>query len=179
MAESGGEPGIGARAARLLTALDHYRAGRRARDGGDPEREFSAAACLLERTNEIEELAGRQRRRIELVERAVDEGWMERELAEEAYDIAREEGLEPAFGLEIVRCGVAVCDEPDSELEATSAVKGHPEWLAPPVPAAEADRERRLRLSFRRLRRLLEERPTPEEALRAYAAEPDVEECEF
>lgn len=178
MADSGPEPRIEARTARLLAALARYRSGRRALDGGGADDE-SAAACLLERAGAIEELAGRQRRRIELVERAVDEGGLERELAEEAYDLAREEGLEPAFGLEIVRCGLGVCEPPDSELEATSAVKGHPEWLVPPVPAAEADRERRLRMSFRRLRHLLEERPSPEEALRAFAAEPDVVECEF
>ncbi len=185
MAEGGRQPEIEARTARLLAALERYRAGL-ARDGGelerggdDPERSAGAAACLLERTAEIEALAARQRRRIELVERAVGEEWMDRELAEEAYDIAREEGLEPAFGLELVRCGVAVCEPPDSELDATAAVRGHPEWLEPPVPATEATRERRLRMSFRRLRRFLEDRPTPEEALAAFAAEPDVAECEF
>jgi len=177
MADTGPEPRIEARTTRLLAALERYRAGRRALDGGAGADE--PAACLLERAEEIEELAGRQRRRIELVERAVEEGGVERGLAEEAYDIAREEGLEPAFGLEIVRCGLGVCEPPESELEATSAVKGHPEWLVPPVAAKDADRERRLRLSFRRLRHLLEERPSPEEALRAFAAEPDVMECEF
>jgi hypothetical protein len=178
MAGGGSPPEIEARAARLLSALQRYRTNL-ARDGGEPERGTRAAECLLERVDEIEQLAGRQRRRIELVERAVDEEGMERELAEEAYDIAREEGLEPAFGLELVRCGVAVCEPPDSDLEATSAVRGHPEWLEPPVPAPEATRERRLRMSFRRLRNFLEERPSPEEALSAFAAEPDVAECEF
>lgn len=166
------------RAARLLAALERYRTGRKP-DGGELEADPRIAECLLRRADEIEEMAGRQRRRIELVERAVDEGWTDRELAEEAYDIAREEGLEPAFGLELVRCGVAVCEPPDSELEATSAVRGHPEWLEPPVEPEEATRERRLRLSFRRLRHLLEERRNPEEALLAFAAEPDVRECEF
>jgi hypothetical protein len=185
MAESAASGEVRERAARLLAALDRYRSGL-ARDGGDPEQDAShaerdagAAACLLQRTEEIETMAGRQRRRIELVDRAVGEEWMDRELAEEAYDIAREEGLEPAFGLELVRCGVAVCEPPDSDLEATAAVRGHPEWLEPPVEPEEAVRERRLRTSFRRLRRLLEDRPTPEEALTAYAAEPDVSECGF
>lgn len=177
MADTGPDPRVEERAAKLLAALERYREGRRALDGGGDG--DSAAACLLERAGALEELAGRQRRRVELVERAVAEGGLERELAEEAYDIAREEGLEPAFGLEIVRCGLGVCEPPDTELEATSAVKGHPEWLVPPVPSEEADRERKLRLSFRRLRHLLEERSSTEEALRAYAAEPDVLECKF
>lgn len=177
MAETGPDPRIEERAARLLAALDEYRDQRRARDGGAPDDE--TIACLLARAGEIEELAGRQRRRIELVERAVEEGGLERELAEEAYDIAREEGLEPAFGLEIVRCGLGVCEAPDSELEATTSVGVRPEWLAPPVPEEEADRERRLRLSFRRLRNLLEDSERPEEALRAYAEDPEVMECEF
>lgn len=186
------------RAARLLAALERFRSGV-ARDGGAPldeahndppgeapgyapeplPRNTEAASCLLQRVGELENMAGRQRRRIELVDRAVAEEGVERELAEEAYDIAREEGLEPAFGLEVVRCGVAVCEPPDSDLGTTSAVKGHPEWLEPPVPAAEATRERRLRMSFRRLRSLLEERKTPEEALVAFATEPDVKECKF
>jgi hypothetical protein len=178
-------------AERLLAALERFRNGL-ARDGGEPLRDpedlggtgdrprnTAAAACLLQRADELENMAGRQRRRIELVERAVDEEGVERELAEEAYDLAREEGLEPAFGLELVRCGVAVCEPPDSDLGTTAAVKGHPEWLEPPVPRAEATRERRLRMSFRRLRSLLEERDTPEEALVAFATEPDVAECEF
>jgi hypothetical protein len=182
------------RTARLLAALERFRAGV-ARDGGEPlgdrsgsrpgeaseqlPRNTEAASCLLRRVDELENMAGRQRRRIELVDRAVEEVGLERELAEEAYDISREEGLEPAFGLELVRCGVAVCEPPDSDLGTTSAVKGHPEWLEPPVPAAEATRERRLRMSFRRLRSLLEERDNAEDALIAFATEPDVEECEF
>jgi hypothetical protein len=185
MSESAIPREVRERTTRLLAALGRYRAGL-ARDGGEPlrdprdlARESGTAACLLQRVDELETLAGHQRRRIELVERAVSEEGLERELAEEAYDIAREEGLEPAFGLELVRCGVAVCEPPDSDLEATAAVRGHPEWLEPPVPSEEATRERRLRLSFRRLRRFLEERPTPEEALVAFAAEPDVAECEF
>jgi len=170
--------GVTSRTKRLLTALERYRTNL-ATDGGEPEADPRAASCLLERTDELEAMAARQRRRIELVERAVAEGWMERDLAEEAYDIAREEGLEPAFGLELVRCGVAVREPIDSDLEATTAIGGHPEWLEPPVDPREATRERRLRSSFRRLRHHLEEQPSPEEALRAFAAEPDVGECEF
>lgn len=173
------------RTERLLAALERYR-GSLLRDGGESlddslssSRNVGAASCLLQRVDELETMAGHQRRRIELVERAVDEAGLERELAEEAYDIAREEGLEPAFGLELVRCGIAVVEPPDTELETTAAVKGHPEWLEPPVPPAEATRERRLRMSFRRLRSLLEESDTPEEALVAFATEPDVAECEF
>jgi hypothetical protein len=204
MPEGGPPRDSAALATTLLAALARYRAGV-ARDGGEyergptpdaewlrdergisgepgrrGERESGAGAeCLLERVPEIETMAGHQRRRIELVERAVTEERIERGLAEEAYDLAREEGLEPAFGLELVRCGIAVCEPPDSDLVETSAVRGHPEWLEPPVPGAEATRERRLRMSFRRLRRLLEERPTAEEALTAFAKDPDVQACGY
>lgn len=173
MADAASPREVHERAAALIAALERYRA-RRALDGGG-----EGAECLLERLPELESMAAHQRRRIEMVGRAVDEGWMERELAEETYDIAREEGLEPAFAFELVRCGVAVCEPPDSDLAESTAVKGHPEWLEPPIPTAEAERERRLRLSFRRLHRFLEEKPTPEEALVAFAAEPDVGECEL
>lgn len=178
MSESEGRSEAGLRAVRLLSALDRYRADLRARDGGRNSTR-DGTACLLERSDEISQKSGRERRRLELVEGAVSHSRMPRDLAEEAYDLAREEGLEPAFGLEIARCGIAVCEVPDQEVEPASVVGVSPEWLDEPVPEGEADRERRLRLSFRRLRRLLEESGTPEEALRTYAAEPDVRECGF
>ena len=164
------------RASALLAALARYR-DRRALDGGD---ERSAVECLIEGVTDAEEMAAHHRRRIELVERAVEEEGLDREMAEEVYDIAREEGLEPAFAFELVRCGVAVC-EPEEQEEpiATTSIKGQPEWLEAPVPTEEATRERRLRMSFRRLRHLLEERPTAEDALIAFAQEPDVRRCGY
>jgi hypothetical protein len=49
-----------------------------------------------------------------------------------------------------------------------------PEWLLPPTPTDTVLRERMLRLSFRRLRALLEEHGDAGAAFRAFAREPDV-----
>lgn len=157
-----------------LEALARYRE-ERARDGGG---RVGAAECLLQRVASVGDEEPRLRRRIELVEKAVEEGWMDREMAGEVYDVAREEGLEPAFAFELVRCGVAVCG-PEEAPEAPTVEKGRPAWLEEPVPEEEALHERRLRMSFRRLRHLLEEKGSPEEALIAFAEEPDVDTCGY
>lgn len=160
-----------ARRETALEALQRYRSG--AAERGE------AAACLLERARQLEKLAGHERRRAELVDRAVAQSGLGWEEAEAVYEVAQEEGLDPALAFELIHCHVLVrtTEDPvptevrgDTELEATP-----PEWIAeaPPDPA-EAREERRLRASFRRLRRLLEERGAPEEALVAYVEEPDV-----
>ncbi len=155
----------------VFRALDRYRAVASSRG--------EAAACLLQRARELEQLEGHERRRTELVDRAVDDsglGWRE---AEQVYDLAVEEGLDPALAFELIHCGVLVQppsvgpERPESE---TLLQALPPDWIDPAsttVPP-DADRERHLRASFRRLRRLLQERSTPEEALVAYAEEPDV-----
>lgn len=174
---AGAEAERGAAAEReeaTLAALARYRE-RRALDGGSG----SAVECLLERVTGAEHRAEHHRRRIELVERAVDEGWIDAEDAGEVYDVAWDEGLEPAFAFELVRCGIAVCEPEAEPPEAPELLKGQPEWLEAPVPAGEAVRERRLRMSFRRLRGLLERCPSPEEALVAFAWEPDVDTCGY
>jgi hypothetical protein len=154
-----------------IRALDRYRAAAAARG--------EAAACLLARAREVAALAGHERRRAELVDRAMADSGIAWDEAERVYDLAREEGLDPALAFELLHCGVLVREpaapprqpEGDTLLEASP-----PEWIDPAstVPPPDAGRERRLRASFRRLRRLLEERGAPEEALVAYAEEPDV-----
>jgi len=152
-------------------ALDRYRRG--------AEERGEAAACLLERVRRLGELEGRRRRRAELVERAVRASGLEWEEAEEVYDLADEEGVDPALALELVHCRMLVLGPREAvptELRGNTQLEATPpEWLSGPPPAqAQARRERRLRGSFRRLRRLLEECPTEEAALVAYAEEPDV-----
>lgn len=156
-----------------LLALERYR--NRASDGGGGD----GVECLIRRAHVAEDEAARHRRRIELIERAVEEDGMDPALAAEVYDIAREEGIEPAFAFELVRCGVAV-REMGEPPEATYSVRGFPGWLeAPPEPEEEASRERMLRTSFRRLRHLLETHDSPEEALIAFARQPDVGETAY
>ena len=155
----------------VIRALDRYRAAASSRG--------EAAACLLERARELATLEGHERRRAELVDRAMRDSGMSWDEAERLYDLAQEEGLDPALAFELLHCGVLVREPPtgpeppegETLLEATP-----PEWLAPAStpPPLDAQRERRLRASFRRLRRLLEERGAPEDALVAYAEEPDV-----
>lgn len=119
------------------------------------------------------------KRRSELIEWAEREHGMPRDRAMLIYDIAREEGLEPAFAYELVRCGVGVRDLPEPSADET-VVEGPPEWVAPPAPAEVSPaRERLLRASFRRLRRHLDDAPTAEAAIAAFVAEPDVGEVAY
>lgn len=158
------------RAGAALGALERYRR--------EADADGTAAGCLLEGVRRLE--ADRLgRRRAELVGRAVREGGLEWSDAEQVYAVSEEEGLDPAFAFQLVRCGVGVRWPGDAPLAATTLdAEVPPEWVAPPAttpPPESARREWRLRASFRRLRRLLEERKTPEDALLAFVDEPDVD----
>lgn len=137
------------------------------------------APCLLEAAARLDD-PDRPRRQAELVEQFTRDTGAGRDDAEDIYRVAREEGLEPAFAFELVRCGVAVRGPDDAvptEIKGDTALAqgSVPEWVAgPPSDEEEARRERRLRTSFRRLRRLLTEHPEPEDALVAFLEEPDV-----
>jgi spore cortex formation protein SpoVR/YcgB (stage V sporulation) len=151
------------------------------------ERSGSAEAeCLIGRAEALDDQLPQHRRREELLERAESEQDMEREVAELVYELALDEGLEPAFAFELVRCGIGVQDHDvqvygdaleDEEMTASAPPE---ELLAAEEPNSErAARERLLRSSFRRLRRHLEETDTAEAALRAFTAEPDVGPVRF
>lgn len=150
-----------------LTALACFQQ-QRALDGAGTD-------CLLNRARmEGSEPAGR--RRAELVDWLVREAAVSRAFAGQVYDIAREEGIEPAFAMELVRCGVAVGVLDETAADAPTTDRWQPEWLSRPELRDTARRERRLRVSFRRLRSLLERHRTPEDALVAFVDEPDVDE---
>jgi hypothetical protein len=162
------------RRARADRMLKGYRERRRRRRADDTF--FGSAACLLA---EVEEGIGepeRSRRLSEIVEDAEADG-MSRDLAERIYEVAREEGIDPALGYELVRCGLGVVP-PEEGLsnapEQPSSDKYLPQWMFPPIPTDTVLRERMLRFSFRRLRRLLEEHREVGDAFRAFADEPDV-----
>lgn len=151
-------------------ALERYRRG--------AARRGEAVACLVGGARRLER-EGLRRRRSEVVERAVRESGLGWEEAQQVYDVAHEEGVEPALALELLHCGVLVRapeEQAPSELERDTVLEATPpEWLAgPPPEETEARWESRLRGSFRRLRRLLREHPSPEEALVAFTEEPDV-----
>jgi hypothetical protein len=162
------------RRARADRMLEGYRERRRRRRADDTF--FGSAACLLA---EVEEGIGepeRSRRLSEIMEDAEADG-MSRDLAERIYEVAREEGIDPALGYELVRCGLGVVP-PEEGLsnapEQPSSDKYLPQWMFPPIPTDTVLRERMLRFSFRRLRRLLEEHREVGDAFRAFADEPDV-----
>ena len=120
---------------------------------------------------------GPEHRREALLERAESRG-LDRGVAERAYDVAREVGLEPAYALLVVAEGVSVQSYPRSSgAEATEAVE--PEWIDRPPSPEDARRERRLRETFRRLRSLLEDSPTPRDAFTRFAEEPDLEAYDY
>lgn len=155
-------------------ALHEYRERRRRRRGDDTY--FGSSDCLLAKAEAglgEEEVSSR---RIEILQ-AAESGGMPPELAEMLYDVAREEGLDPALGYELVRCGLGVCP-PDGGLTNAPAQptsdKYVPEWLADAMPPDALLRERMLRLSFRRLLSLLERHEEVDDAFRAFAREPDV-----
>ena len=117
------------------------------------------------------------RRRTELLGDARDAG-MSPELADMMYDIAVEEGLDPMLAFELVRSGLGVAPPAeglDNSPSQPTSDKYAPGWLMQaPEPTDTMLRERMLRLSFRRVRGLLETHPEPDDAFRAFAREPDV-----
>ena len=155
--------------------LNAYRERRRLRRGEDTW--FGDGEGLVEVAEQGLDAEALSRRRLDVIQEAVDVG-MADELAEMLYDVAREEGLDPVLAFELVRSGMGVLPPAggvDNAPEFPTADKYRPEWLEPPVDPDTQLRERTLRLSFRRLRGLLDQHPgDPAEAFRAFAREPDV-----
>jgi hypothetical protein len=173
-ATSESPPDRGEHEQRAGRALEGYRERRRRRRAEDTF--FGSAECLLKHVEEGVEEAERSRRMSEIVKEAEREG-MSRDLAERLYEVAREEGIDPVLGFELVRCGLGVAPPPEGVSNAAAAPvadKYLPEWMFPPAPTDTLLRERMLRFSFRRLRSLLEAHQDVDEAFRAFAHEPDV-----
>ncbi|MEX2570998.1 MAG: hypothetical protein WD737_06810 [Gemmatimonadota bacterium] len=155
-------------------ALEGYRERRRRRRGEDTY--FGSSAVFRQAAEEgfsVEELDSR---RSSILEEAQEDG-LPRDLAELLYDIAGEEGLDPAVGYELVRTGLGVA--PPAEGVSTvaqepAADKYLPPWMFPATPPDQLLRERMLRVSFRRLRGFLEAEEDIDEAFRKFAREPDV-----
>jgi hypothetical protein len=134
---------------------------------------------LLRLTAAAEDLGGgREHRREALVQRAESRG-IGRPEAEQAYDIARQEGLEPAHGMAVVLEGVSVqlLDGIRPDVDATES--SEPEWVDQPPPRDLAVRERRLRQTFRRLRSKMEQEESAQAAFSAFADEPDLEAFDY
>jgi hypothetical protein len=140
------------------------------------EEDVLAAVRVDELLRSVEALGGaEEHRRERLVDEAEDRG-VERPLAEQAYDIAREEHLDPAYGLALVLNGLSVRPLTSASPDVDASDATEPEWVdAPPKPAL-AERERRLRQTFRRLRSRLEESEDSRSAMLQFAREPDLED---
>jgi hypothetical protein len=150
----------------VFAALDRFRAA----TSSGPER------SLIDMASGVEDSP---RRREESIQRAERELGLDRAFAALVYDTASEERLVPGFAFELVRCGVGVCALEESPGDETT-IEGPPDWLSSePRTAPPPERERRMRASFRRLRGHLEQSDTPEAAIEAFVAEPDVGECRY
>jgi hypothetical protein len=173
--DTGSEEAMAEREERAGHALAAYRERRRRRRAEDTW--FGSADCLLAHDDAaLEDEAERLRRRMDVVEEAHEAG-MSAQLAEMVYDVAREEGLDPVLAYELVRSGLGVAPPPEgiaNAQEQPSSDKYYPTWLLPATPTDDILRERMLRMSFRRMRAMLQEHARPDEAFRAYAREPDV-----
>lgn len=136
-------------------------------------------ARLARLADDAEQLGGgREQRRENLVERAESRG-LGRVQAEQAYDMALEVGLEPAYAMALVMEGISIrpLGGPAADVDASEPVE--PEWVDAPPSPEEAAHERRLRQTFRRLRSLIEREASAEAAFRALAREPDLEAYQY
>jgi hypothetical protein len=177
--EPGMDPITEGRERQAEHALQAYRERRRRRRGDDTW--FGSTECLLETVEHGLDPDEVGRRQIEILNTAESDG-MPAELAGMLYEIAREEGLDPALGYEVVRSGLGVMPPPggvDNAPSFETTDKYRPEWLLPAVDPDTLLRERTLRFSFRRVRSLLERHGRPEDALAAFAREPDVDQVGY
>lgn len=123
----------------------------------------------------VEALGGAdEQRREPLLERAEDRG-LDRSVAEQAYDISREENLLPAYGLALALHRISVLPFDSSSARVDTSEPNEPEWVDTPPGPQQAERERRLRQTFRRLRSHLDGVQDPTLAVHAFAREPDLE----
>lgn len=139
------------------------------------DEEASIGRAIDRLLDTVEALGGHDEHRRDMLVEGAEERGLDRPVAEQAYDIAREEGLDPAYGLALVldRLSVQPLASPRPEVETSEP--NEPEWVdAPPEPRL-AERERRLRQTFRRFRSHLESAGAPQSATEAFAREPDLE----
>jgi hypothetical protein len=131
---------------------------------------------LIESADEL--CAGEEQRREPLIERAEQHG-LGRAQAERAYDLAVEEAIPPAYGIAVAVAGISVrlLESPAPDVQTVESTE--PEWVDQPPPAREAELERRMRQTFRRVRSVLESSESPRSAFAALAEEPDLEPYDY
>jgi hypothetical protein len=131
--------------------------------------------ALLARAPNLADESEVSRRREDLVERATAAGFT-REIADHMYDVAEEEGVDPAVAFELVLCNVGVreLEPPQTHSWEETQVEAAPSWVSHLLTPEDAARERRVRNSFRRLRHVMDNAVSTEAGLRAFVSEPDV-----
>lgn len=121
------------------------------------------------------------RRRAELIGRASAAGHPI-EYGDLIYDIAEEEGIDPAIAFELVLNGIGIRElsPPSNDGWLETQVEAPPQWVSEPAASAvDAAHERHMRTTFRRLRSLLEQHGSMGAALAAFAQQPDVAEMKY
>src|SRR5262245_3278170 len=138
-------------------------------------REPAWLGCLRARARLLEQVPELERRRIDLIQAVAQRSGVRPGVLSVAYDLALEVGLDPVLALEMVGCGITVEELTEPEPVEDTLTPAPPEWIAPPAdPPAEVAFDRRLRLTFRRMRTCLEESADLEAAVSAFVAAPDV-----
>jgi hypothetical protein len=131
--------------------------------------------CLRERARLLEHVPELERRREHLLEGVAQRSGVRTTVLGTAYDLAMEEGLDPVLALEVIGCGVGVLDLPAPEPVEDMHSSAPPAWVAPPLePPDELVLERRMRLTFRRMRGCLERGRDLQVAILSFCAAPDV-----
>lgn len=168
------EDGVTTRERSAQRVLEAYRERRRQRRGEDTY--FGSETLFRDVMAEGLSAGELDSRRTAIICEAEEDG-MSSDLAALLYDIAWEEGLDPAIAYELVRTGLGVAPPEggiSNDPDAPAVDRYLPAWMFPPTDPETLLRERMLRMSFRRLRSLLEAEPDPEDAFRRFANEPDV-----
>lgn len=142
--------------------------------------ETNWVACLQERVVALADLPDRERRHAELMESVQSRIGYPLSTLELAYEIALEEGVDPALALELLVCRVAVIDLPEPAPGDETHSLAPPDWVTPVgLPEEAVELERRLRKTFRRLRSVLERHTEVGAAIDAFAAEPDIAHYDY
>ena len=136
--------------------------------------------ALVERAAALDVDGAVSRRREELVQRAQAAGHSH-EYADRLYDVASEEGVDPAAAFELVFSGIGVREliPPSADQWEETQVEAPPTWVAESEAPEDAAQERLVRTTFRRLRSIMEGKTSAREAIAEFVEAPDVGEVNY
>lgn len=148
-------------------------------DTGDRTTVGAEAAAREQLIRDVSSVTGapHERRHEELMEWAESDLELDRAYAEQIYALANEEDLEPIHAFHLVRSGLGVreLEAPEQDMDEEATQQAPPDWVADDaVELDDVTLERRLRVSFRRLRSHLAESASPAAGVSEFLREPDV-----